>query len=50
MDTKWYPLEGADVRVESLPGWVFQLTHNGKNTLGVWSNGWSVWKVRAAQA
>jgi hypothetical protein len=29
---------------------VFQLTHNGKRTLGVWTNGKSVWTVMAFEA
>lgn len=47
---KWKPIQGAMVTLRELPGWVFQLTHNGTHTLGVWTNGKSVWTVRAAEA
>ena len=47
---KWTPLQGASIRLRQLPGWVFQLTHNGKRTLGVWTNGKSVWTVLAFEA
>ena len=47
---KWTPIKGANVTLKALPGWVFQLTHNGKRTLGVWTNGVSVWTVLAAEA
>lgn len=47
---KWFPLAGSTVRVAALPGWAFQLTHNGRQTLGVWTNGRSVFTVAAAAA
>jgi len=47
---KWTPLKGASIKLQQLPGWIFQLTHNGQRTLGVWTNGTSVWTVHAAQA
>jgi hypothetical protein len=47
---KWFPLAGSTVRVAALPGWNFQLTHNGRQTLGVWTNGRSVFTVIAAAA
>ena len=47
---KWTPLQGANITIRQLPGWVFQLTHNGKRTLGVWTNGKSVWTVLAFEA
>jgi hypothetical protein len=47
---KWYPLSDSSVRFAQLPGWVLQLTHNGSQTLGVWTNGRSVFTVLAAAA
>jgi hypothetical protein len=47
---KWTPITGAKIALRALPGWVFQLTHNGTRTLGVWTNGKSVWTVAAAEA
>jgi hypothetical protein len=47
---KWYPLAGSSVRFTVLPGWVLQLTHNGSATLGVWTNGKSVFTVPAGDA
>ncbi|MDD9934316.1 MAG: hypothetical protein OXT09_11975 [Myxococcales bacterium] len=47
---KWYPLSGSSVRFTVLPGWVLQLTHNGTATLGVWTNGKSVFTMPAGQA
>jgi len=47
---RWTPIDGANVRLPNLPGWVFQLTHNGQRTLGVWTNGKSVWTVLAGEA
>jgi hypothetical protein len=47
---KWTPLQGAKITLQQLPGWVFQLTHNGTRTLGVWTNGKSVWTVVAFEA
>lgn len=47
---KWYPLNGSALRFHALPGWVLQLTHNGAETLGVWTNGRSVFTVAAGQA
>jgi hypothetical protein len=47
---KWVPLDGATVRLSVLPGWALQLTHNGSQTLGVWTNGKSVFTVLAAEA
>lgn len=47
---KWTPIEGSIVRIPGLPGWVLQLTRHGDRTLGVWTNGKSVWSVPAAQA
>jgi hypothetical protein len=47
---KWIPIEGGNVKLKRLPGWVFQLTHNGTRTLGVWTNGQSVWTVLAGEA
>ena len=47
---KWHPLSGSKIRLAQLPGWFLQLTHNGNETLGVWSNGRAVFTVRAAAA
>jgi hypothetical protein len=47
---KWHPLQDSSIRLSVLPGWVLQLTHNGKETLGVWTNGRAVFTVPAAQA
>ena len=47
---KWFPLDGSRVRLTAVPGWVLQLTHNGNQTLGVWTNGRSVFTVLAAEA
>jgi hypothetical protein len=47
---KWMPIKGGSVSLKRLPGWVFQLTHNGSRTLGVWTNGTAVWTVIAAEA
>jgi hypothetical protein len=47
---KWQPLTGSTIRLARLPGWFLQLTHNGNETLGVWSNGRAVFTVRAAAA
>jgi hypothetical protein len=47
---KWFPLDGSSVRFTAMPGWVLQLSHNGSATLGVWTNGRSVFTVLAAQA
>jgi len=47
---KWFPLDGSKVRLAAVPGWVLQLTHNGQQTLGVWSNGRSVFTVPAGAA
>jgi hypothetical protein len=47
---KWTPLDGSTIRFSILPGWALQLTHNGSQTLGVWSNGKSVFTVLAAAA
>jgi hypothetical protein len=47
---KWIPIKGGNVTLGWLPGWVFQLTHNGQRTLGVWTNGNSVWTVLAGDA
>jgi hypothetical protein len=47
---KWSPLDGSSVRLPKVPGWVLQLTHNGNQTLGVWTNGKSVFTVLAAAA
>jgi hypothetical protein len=47
---KWIPLRGASIALKALPGWVFQLTHNGQRTLGVWTNGSAVWTVLAGEA
>lgn len=47
---KWHPLSGTSVRFVALPGWVLQLTHNGSQTLAVWTNGRAVFTVLAAQA
>jgi hypothetical protein len=50
MNEKWKPIEDSSIKLPQLPGWVFQLTHNGLRTLGVWTNGKSVYTVLAAQA
>jgi hypothetical protein len=47
---KWHPLSGSSVRFSAMPGWVLQLTHNGSQTLAVWTNGRAVFTVLAAQA
>jgi hypothetical protein len=47
---KWVPIDGSKVRLPALRGWALQLTHNGSQTLGVWSNGKSVFTVLAAAA
>ena len=47
---KWYPIADSSVKFRFLPGWVLQLTHNGSQTLGVWTNGRSVFTVPAASA
>ena len=47
---KWFPLEGSTVRIPAARGWTLQLTHNGNQTLGVWTNGKSVFTVLAAVA
>ena len=47
---KWIPIEGGSVSLRVLPGWVFQLTHNGSRTLGVWTNGSAVLTVLAGDA
>jgi hypothetical protein len=47
---KWYPMADSSVRFSELPGWVLRLTHNGKATLAVWTNGKSVFTVPAAEA
>ena len=47
---KWHPLSGSSIRLAKLPGWVLQLTHNGNQTLGVWSNGRAIFTVPAAMA
>lgn len=47
---KWFPIHGSSVRLDALPGWVLQLTHNGSSTLAVWTNGRAVYTVRAALA
>lgn len=47
---KWIPIQGACIALRALPGWVFQLTHNGQRTLGVWTNGSAVWTVLAGEA
>jgi hypothetical protein len=47
---KWIPIKGGNVSLSWLPGWIFQLTHNGQRTLGVWTNGTSVWTVLAGEA
>jgi hypothetical protein len=47
---KWFPVADSTVRLPALPGWALQLTHNGKQTLGVWTNGRSVFTVPAAAA
>jgi hypothetical protein len=47
---RWTPIDGVNVRLRILPGWIFQLTHNGDRTLGVWTNGKSVWTVLAGDA
>ena len=49
VSAKWTPMTNSAVRMPSAPGWVFQLTHNGSQTLGVWTNGRSVFTVPAAQ-
>jgi hypothetical protein len=43
-------MRGASIALKALPGWVFQLTHNGQRTLGVWTNGSAVWTVLAGDA
>jgi hypothetical protein len=47
---KWLPIDGSRVRLAAVPGWVLQLTHNGNQTLGVWSNGRSVFTILAGEA
>ncbi|MDH5670924.1 MAG: hypothetical protein OEZ06_02185 [Myxococcales bacterium] len=47
---KWTPIAHSSLRWSALPGWVLQLTHNGEQTLAVWTNGKSVFTVLAAQA
>jgi hypothetical protein len=47
---KWHPIADSSVRFTQLPGWVLQLTHNGSQTLGVWTNGRAVFTVPAALA
>lgn len=47
---KWFPIDGSRVRLAAMPGWVLQLTHNGSQTLGVWTNGKSVFTVLAGAA
>jgi hypothetical protein len=47
---KWFPIAGSTVAFKAAPGWVLQLTHNGRETLGVWTNGTSVFTVHAGQA
>jgi hypothetical protein len=47
---KWFPLDGCNVRLAAVPGWKLQLTHNGNQTLGVWTNGRSVFTVLAGAA
>ena len=47
---KWIPIPGGSVSLRVLPGWVLQLTHNGRETLGVWTNGSAVFAVPAGRA
>jgi hypothetical protein len=47
---RWTPIRGASISLRALPGWSLQLTHNGQRTLGVWTNGTSVYTVLAAEA
>ena len=47
---KWHALQGVSIRLAVLPGWVLRLSHDGRHTLGVWTNGRAVFTVPAAQA
>ena len=48
--TRWRPIAGARLTFPALPGWVLLLTHDGEHSLGVWTNGRSVWPVPSGDA